>query len=423
MHCVSYDWVVSSIETGFALPEKDFLIGPVDENDASESVTQSLFNETRFERKRMSKSRRSDPINHLTQEVRRFRGNGSPSDRRSDGSQGLSTLTEGLHVSEVCEEPDDPPVEKESSFTEEYGHLLDDPHDDVFDGLEFSLISCDPEKASFMKKLIQSGSGYLQPRISEDVNYVLVGRDELDDEANDLMEQFKANDSSATFVSYKWLIASAEKNTLLDVEEYQFGDIPDDSTPATPAAEHPNLGFKVTKKDYSQRNAYKSLTSISFSGSISDSIGDQALIDEYSRRSDSTQSKSRAGAADTSSQDEDLTGNSQWKRVGAGLLRDDQSVTEREEWDDACSVISSYASIAADNTKSNVPIVLLASQFASHAEHGQPQAARVQRPQAILNVNNNNALSDMQVRERERRMNSSAASRPGNRAPGRNRRQ
>ena len=399
MHTVSYEWVIGSFAKGFALPEKDYLIGPADcRSEAECSVLQDLFQESRLERKRCGKERRVEHDSHLNRDVRRVRRSHSPASGQSGGTQGLSALTQTLHVSRLT--PSHSAAEKQVSFTEENAHLLDeDNRNDVFSGLEFALVSCDAEKTNFFKKLILSRSGYLKNCVTDDVNYVLVGKDELDDEAKDLMEQVRESGYPATFVSYKWLTASAEKGVPEDDDAFRFDDKCDEATQSVPAAEPPKLGFKVTKKDYSQRNIYKSLTSICYASGTMESIGDDALINEYSRRSDSTQS-----VPQVSSQEDDITdweseaSHSQWIHVGEVEIEERHvraGSVAQNDWNDACSVVSHTRSVSAASNPPNSGPIAVGSQWCPGAVESDAQTARAQRAQAILNVNNETALSEI----------------------------
>lgn len=358
VHCVSYKWVIDSVARGFALPENKYLIGPQSNYPLADSVSQVNFNETRFERKRSSKERRNDDdTDHLSHDTRKVSRSERARQMSSGPSHRLSSPTPDLYVSDAHQTQDDESPEstgtQNDSFTEKFSHLLDD-RDEVFSGMEFFLVSCDAEKSSFFKRLIQVHSGYLRQRMSEDVSFVLVGKDELDEEAKSLMHDVQTNEWSAIFVNYKWLIESVQSGTLVDTDTFSFGQKrPADEVagPSAPMFELPNLGFKVTKKDYSQRTGHKNLKKISLTGSFNDSIDDEDLLNEYGRKRDSTQTKSPAGGdgqSEIMSDDEDdevsQFDNTNWK-VMCGGLQDRASDESIIDVDDNGSIVSETSTV------------------------------------------------------------------------------
>lgn len=340
MFTVSYDWVRDSIANGQALPEKGYIIGP----DNSRNEDDLLFQDRRLQRKSASKDRRRESDNQPGTSSRRVRRSDSPTaaaGRDSDGADVPFSVTQTLRSFRFDGDPvtDPVPVERELSFTEKHAYLNEeDRQNDIFDGVEFGIVSCDAEKKQFFCKLVRNNSGYLHNGASDDDNYVLIGKDEVDDEAKEVMKHFRENGSSATFVSYKWLIACAEKGTLEDSEPYQYNDEDDDAdSQSLPVAEQ-SLGFKVTKRDYSQRNdTYTKLSSIRYSGGINETIDDSALINQYSRRNDSHATQRRtSGPAD----DDDVSvACSQWKHASAERVDADVRSQAGTDFDD-CSIIS-----------------------------------------------------------------------------------
>ena len=418
LYCVTYTWVVRSMEAGYALPEHLFQVGdPLSSQTATDSQAESVMSESqRLPRKRSSRERRSEsPTNFTQDKVRRSASPDVCFDECSmsrvvtPATQTLRPVASHLASRRLSPETvasathDSPPTEKESFF-QKYAHLLGKAYSEVFDGMEIALVACDADQTAFFRKLVRERSGFVKSLDSGDVHYVVVGKATLDDEIRGVMRDFADSNSSAVFVTYEWLIQSAQQNEQMSPELFKVG-----GQRATPEAgdgasahvsEQPNLGFKVTRKDYSNRNVYKRLSSLNLSGSsFNECIGDEALVQEYSRRSDSTQCKGRGTQSSSacSEDEEQLTAdNSQWKKAGLGRRRE-SSAQEAEEvkenWDDACSIVSDTTHASLLQPRSSVPVVGVGSQ-AMIPGYKRPQTACVTGAQRIHDAINEHNLEE-----------------------------
>ena len=404
--CVSMRWVVESLQKDCALPEDNFLVGQhddsflpdddvVDPPDRNQDVT-----DLRYQRKRLSKERRSVLTGpSATQDIRKQRRSRSPSENHNISGSSLRASNPSISDEVPNAESQIFNVSRttasHTSITESFSHLLDksiDNQADIFDGSGFYLLSCDGEKTAFLKRLILNQCGFMSNKITDDINFVIIGSDVLDDEAKELIEKLKQTDHPAVIVNYKWLIECAESGAQVDYDRFVYDPNSSGVNQSPAVEEQPNLGFRVTMRDHSVRRLSRSFKSMQTNDSVSEQIPDDDLLMQYSRELGSTQTLSHSG--NRSAGDESSSGAKEnravrdpreaMKSLVQNWEKEKSADSIIEDWDDACSVVSStFSNTTAVSRQRNS---LVTTEFDSICIPKRAPVVRpVFRPQAIHN--------------------------------------
>ena len=241
IYTVDYKWVVKSVESKYALPEVDFMIGgPLDKDDDDPlalKVQRKTTIETVIERsQRPQTSRKNNQV------------------MPSSVDENVQPITQTLNETKV-EHRESSNISPTDQFISCLRDCLKAEPRGLLDAVEINLCGFKNQQSlSLCKQLISRESGFCAMRISETTTVVVVSQDCPENELNGLRTTLTQKECFCPVVTQSWLIESVKNSKLEPYSNHIVFSIENVSIEEHIVEEEvnqPSLGFVVKKKDRS----------------------------------------------------------------------------------------------------------------------------------------------------------------------------
>ena len=228
---VTYDWVVSSINARYALPEKNFVVG------------KNIFDDDDPFADDLMRLEESKPIAQSTQIL----SSGPVATEAMDPIEDVPSLSQNRrNLSQLTQTLDKCQI-VQKRLSQSFQHLLG-KKSTLLDNCEVFMTGFGPEDYSFCKSLIKSAEGYVTRQINDRTMFVIIGSETKDEELLKIKKEIKDQNFECHVVRREWLLDSICTGRLYEPQDYpalvrptlKFSKQEDNQ---------PSLGFRIIKRN------------------------------------------------------------------------------------------------------------------------------------------------------------------------------